>query len=80
MIGVPLILASLPAYLIAGFLAAFVCFVAGWIFQLAGHALFENNKPVFLSTPGNLFTFPYAVIFVAEEWWRLLSGRGLKGL
>ena len=38
---------------------------------------FEKNKPVFLSNPKNPFTYFSALIFVTQEWLKLLSGKRL---
>lgn len=78
MIGVPLIVLSLPAIFFLGWQWALGAFVLGWMFQLAGHALFEKNQPVFLSQPSNPVTYLYAIVFVLEEWVQLLSGKGLS--
>ena len=77
MFGVPMIVTSL--------LMLFFCwqwalglFVAGWILQFAGHFVFEGNRPVLFSDPSNKLTYFYAVIFVMEEWWQLLTTGSLK--
>lgn len=76
MVGVPLIVASLVTVFFAWKLAM-AMFAFGWALQFAGHYLFEGNKPVLFADPANPFTYFYAVIFVAEEWWRVLTLRSL---
>ncbi|MBX9690802.1 MAG: DUF962 domain-containing protein [Cyanobacteria bacterium] len=87
MFGIPMIALSLPA-IVLGWTWFLALFVGGWILQLAGHSVFEKNKPVLITSqsgsaglPARLavafFTIVYAVIFVAEEWACLLTGRGL---
>lgn len=77
MFGVPLIVASLVTLFFAWKLALGM-FVFGWALQLAGHFLFEKNNPVLFANPGNPLTYFYAVIFVAEEWWQVITLRGLQ--
>ena len=76
MIGVPMIVASFPI-LIFNWRWAIALFVIGWIFQLAGHRYFEKNRPVLTADPGNPMTYFAAIIFVAQEWASVLTGRGL---
>jgi len=76
LIGVPMIVASFPM-LIVNWRWAIALFVVGWIFQLAGHKYFEKNRPVLAADPVNPWTYFAAIIFVAQEWTSLLSGRGL---
>ena len=76
MFGVPLIVASLVTLFFAWKLAA-AMFVVGWALQFAGHFVFEGNKPVLFADPSNPLTYFYAVIFVAEEWWRVITFRPL---
>lgn len=78
MVGVPLIVASLITLFFAWKLALGM-FVLGWVLQFTGHFVFEKNKPVLFSDPSNPLTYFYAVIFVAEEWWHLLTFQGLGG-
>ncbi|MBL8186731.1 MAG: DUF962 domain-containing protein [Acidobacteria bacterium] len=76
LIGVPMIVASFPM-LIFNWRWAIALFVVGWMFQLAGHKYFEKNRPVLAADPANPWTYFAAIIFVAQEWGSLLSGRGL---
>lgn len=77
MFGVPLILTTLPALIFWGWICAAGCFVFGWFLQFLGHFVWEKNKPVLFSDPKNPLTYFYAVIFVGEEWLRLLTFRSL---
>jgi uncharacterized membrane protein YGL010W len=69
MVGIPLILASLPVLpfnpLVGGGM-----FVGGWILQLIGHYVFEKNDPKFLDDPLNLLVGAY---WSAIEWGRVLG-------
>jgi len=49
MVGIPMILVSLPALLVS-WQAAVGLFVLGWILQFIGHA-FEGKPPSFFSDP-----------------------------
>lgn len=77
MFGIPMIALSLPVLLFA-WQWGLALFVVGWILQFLGHFAFEGNKPVLGSKAGSRFTIVYAVIFVAEEWRNLLTGRSLR--
>lgn len=77
MIGVPMIVASFPV-LIFNWRWAIALFVVGWIIQFAGHYYFEKNRPVLMADPANPLTYFAAVIFVAQEWFGVLTGRGLS--
>lgn len=77
LIGVPMIVASFPM-LFFHWRWAIALFVIGWIFQLAGHKYFEKNRPVLAADPANPRTYFAAIIFVAQEWASLLTGRGLN--
>ena len=59
MIGIPMIVVSLPIFFFNFRLAA-VLFVVGWILQFIGHA-FEGKAPVFFSDPKALIIGPL--------WW-----------
>jgi hypothetical protein len=72
MFGVPLIMASLITVFFA-WKIGLAMFVIGWALQFAGHYVFEKNKPVLFSDPSNPFTYFFAIIFVAEEWWSLIT-------
>lgn len=77
MFGVPLIVASVITLFFTWKLAL-IMFVVGWALQLIGHYVFEGNRPVLFSDPSNPLTYFYAVIFVGEEWVRLLTLKGLS--
>lgn len=76
MIGVPLILMAPPA-LIFDWRLSIALFVVGWIFQFAGHVVWEKNSPLFLDDPFNPYTYLAAPLFCAQEWARLFSGKSL---
>jgi uncharacterized membrane protein YGL010W len=64
-IGIPMIAASLPLFLIALFVRGFwvvptALFVIGWIFQFIGHA-FEGKPPEFFKD--------WRFLFVGLRWW-----------
>lgn len=49
LIGIPMILVSLPLFFF-NWRWALVFFVVGWVFQFAGHAI-EGNQPAFFRNP-----------------------------
>jgi uncharacterized membrane protein YGL010W len=64
-LGIPLIALSLPLFLVALFARGFwpvplAMFVAGWVFQLVGHA-FEGKRPEFLHD--------WRFLLVGLRWW-----------
>ena len=66
MVGIPMILASLPlAISIVGLPVAVGLFSVGWGFQFAGH-YFEGNDPAFFGDRRNLV--------VGLIWWAQKSG------
>jgi uncharacterized membrane protein YGL010W len=69
MIGIPMIVASLPTALVNPPLAGGL-FVGGWALQLVGHKVFEKNKPSFLADPYYLLVGP---VWVAAEWMQLFG-------
>jgi uncharacterized membrane protein YGL010W len=77
MIGVPLIVASLVVTPLHWRLGC-AMFLIGWMSQLAGHRFFERNKPVLMSDPKNPMTYLAAIVLVSQEWFRVLSGHGLR--
>jgi uncharacterized membrane protein YGL010W len=68
MVGIPMIVASLPTAVVNPPLAGGL-FTAGWALQLIGHKVFEGNKPSFLSDPYYLLVGP---VWVTAEWLELL--------
>jgi uncharacterized membrane protein YGL010W len=66
MIGIPMILASLPAMAsIVAFPVGATLFTVGWGFQFLGH-WFEGNDPAFLSDRRSLI--------IGALWWAQKSG------
>ena len=64
-LGIPLIVLSLPLFLVALLVDRFwtvpvVLFVAGWVFQFVGHA-FEGKPPEFFHD--------WRFLFVGLRWW-----------
>ena len=64
-VGIPIIVASLPLFLLAAFRPALwpipvILFLAGWIFQFTGHA-FERKPPEFFRD--------WRFLFVGLSWW-----------
>ena len=64
-LGIPLIVLSLPLFLVALVVDRFwtvpvVLFVAGWVFQFVGHA-FEGKPPEFFHD--------WRFLFVGLRWW-----------
>ena len=64
-IGIPLIVLSLPLFVVAFFADGFwwipvTLFVVGWIFQFVGHA-FEGKPPEFFHD--------WRFLFVGLRWW-----------
>lgn len=76
MFGVPLIAASLPT-LFFNWRIGLGMFACGWLLQFIGHYVFQKNNPVFLEDPKNPFTYFSALVFVTEEWTKLLTGKPL---
>jgi uncharacterized membrane protein YGL010W len=69
MVGIPMIVASVPTSLFNP-LAAGSLLVTGWALQFAGHYVFEGNKPAFFSDPYYLLVGP---VWVATEWLELFG-------
>ena len=64
-IGIPLIAMSIPVFVVSIFVAdlwilSLTMFVAGWLFQFAGHA-FEGKPPEFFKD--------WRFLFVGLRWW-----------
>jgi uncharacterized membrane protein YGL010W len=68
-IGIPLIVISLPVFLL-NWRWALALFVPGWILQLVGHAI-EGNQPAFVKHPLYLLVGP---------WWLLRRAAAAVGL
>jgi uncharacterized membrane protein YGL010W len=67
MIGIPMIVASLPTALVSP-PAAGALFVGGWALQFVGHYYFEKNKPAFFGDPYYMLVGP---VWVAAEFAQL---------
>jgi uncharacterized membrane protein YGL010W len=59
-IGIPLILISLLLFFFR-WRVALMLFIAGWIFQLVGHAI-EGNRPAFFKHTVHLFVGPWWLV------------------
>ena len=68
--------ASVPLFLVSAKLASRL-FVGGWALQLIGHYVFEKNKPVLLSEHGNPMVMAAALVFVTENWVKVIKGEPL---
>jgi uncharacterized membrane protein YGL010W len=69
MVGIPMIVASIPTAVVNP-PAAGGLFVGGWALQYIGHYVFEKNKPAFYNDPYYLLVGP---IWVAAEWMQLFG-------
>ncbi len=69
MVGIPMIVASIPTAFVNP-PAAGGLFVGGWALQYIGHYVFEKNKPAFYSDPYYLLVGP---VWVAAEWLQLFG-------
>lgn len=67
MVGIPMIVFSLPAAFVNPPVAA-ALFVGGWALQFVGHYVFEGNRPAFYGDPYYLLVGP---VWVAAEWMKL---------
>lgn len=75
MIGVPVIAAAMPL-LFAKPRAGVSMFLGGWLFQIAGHRIFEHNMP---STHKGWITYQLTgVIDVCEQYGELLARRSQR--
>jgi uncharacterized membrane protein YGL010W len=69
MVGIPMIVASLPLAVVNPPLAGGL-FVGGWALQFIGHAVFEKTKPSFFADPYYLLVGP---VWVTAEWLELFG-------
>lgn len=69
MVGIPMIVASLPVLPFNPLLGGGM-FVGGWILQFIGHYVFEHNDPKFFGDPMNLLV---GVLWSAIEWAELVG-------
>ena len=76
MFGIPLIAVSLPIVLF-NWQVGVGLFIFGWFLQFVGHYVFQRNNPVFFENPLDPLTYAAALVFCAEEWSKLLTGKPL---
>jgi uncharacterized membrane protein YGL010W len=69
LIGIPMVLASIPAAVVNPPAAAGLA-LAGWALQYAGHYLFEGNRPPLANDPFYVLAGP---AWVAGEWLQLFG-------
>jgi len=69
MVGIPMILASLPVAPFNPLLAGGL-FAGGWTLQFIGHYVFEKNDPKFFGDPLNLLV---GVVWSLVEWAHLFG-------
>jgi uncharacterized membrane protein YGL010W len=69
MIGIPIIVASLPVLPFNPLLGGGM-FVGGWIVQVIGHWLFEKNDPLVVDDPMNMLI---GLLWAAKEWCDLVG-------
>ena len=69
MVGIPMIVASLPVLPFNPLLGGGM-FVGGWILQFIGHYVFEKNDPKFFGDPMNLLI---GVLWSVMEWAQLVG-------
>jgi uncharacterized membrane protein YGL010W len=69
MVGIPMIVASIPTAVVNPPLAGGL-FVGGWALQFIGHAVFEKSKPSFFADPYYLLVGP---VWVTAEWLELFG-------
>jgi uncharacterized membrane protein YGL010W len=68
MVGIPMIVASIPTTLVNPLLGGGL-FTTGWALQFVGHYVFEKNKPAFYGDAYYLLVGP---AWVAAEWLEIL--------
>jgi uncharacterized membrane protein YGL010W len=61
LVGIPMIVVSIPTALVNPLLAAGL-FIGGWAFQFAGHYVFEKNSTAFFGDPVYLLVGPVWVV------------------
>jgi uncharacterized membrane protein YGL010W len=69
MVGIPMIVASIPTAVVNPPLAGGL-FVGGWALQYAGHYIFEKNSPAFYDDPYYLLVGP---AWTLAEWLKLFG-------
>ena len=75
-IGIPMIVVSLPLFLL-NWRWALGLFIAGWILQFVGHAI-EGNQPAFFKNPVYLLVGPLWLMRRAASVIGLSKSRALK--
>jgi hypothetical protein len=70
-VGIPLIVISLPLFLV-NWRWALALLVAGWTLQFVGHAI-EGNQPAFFKSPMYLLVGPWWLVRRAAAAIRLLK-------
>lgn len=69
MVGIPIIVASLPVFPFNPLLGGGM-FVGGWLLQVIGHWMFEKNNPLLVNDPMNLLI---GALWAAKEWAELIG-------
>lgn len=69
MIGIPMIILSLPLVLI-NFRRALSLFTFGWVLQFIGHYCFEKNQPVLLTKNKRNIWVPIVAVLMVYRYWR----------
>ncbi len=69
MVGIPMIVASIPTAFVSPPVAGGL-FVGGWALQFAGHYFFEKQKPSFFSDP---YYLAVGAIWAGVEWAELFG-------
>lgn len=69
MVGIPMIVASLPLFPFNPLLGG-ALFAGGWALQFIGHYVFEHNRPLLF---GDLTNTLVGVLWAAKEWADLLG-------
>jgi uncharacterized membrane protein YGL010W len=77
MFGIPMIAVSIPL-LFFSWPTSVGLFVVGWALQFIGHFVFEHNSPVLFSDPKDPMTYIVALVFCADEWKNLFTGKLLS--
>jgi uncharacterized membrane protein YGL010W len=77
MVGIPMIVASIPAAPVNPPLGA-ALFTGGWALQFVGHYVFEKNQPAFFYDPYYLLIGPVWVALEAAQMLHLPVPEGLR--
>jgi len=76
MFGIPIIVVSLPM-LVFNWPLGVGMFLIGWALQFVGHYVFQKNHPAFVQVPSSPRAYAVGLLFVAEEWRKLFTGKRL---